>query len=111
MQKSRLPLVILLLILACVLCLCAVVTGFAVFQVIRSVTQVELPQMEALLPPETPGSLEPLVEPGVTPLPPAARAAAPVNRIVVQGDDGSLYTISPDAADRAPLTEAGTATG
>lgn len=107
MQKSRLPLVILLLVLACVLCLCAAVTGFAMFEVIRSVTEVDLPQMEALLPPETPTAPEALSEPGVIPLPLAARSAAPVNRIVVQGADGSLYTISPDGADRVALTDQG----
>lgn len=104
MQKSRLPLLILLLVLACVLCLCAAVTGFAVYQVLRSVTDVELPQMQALLPPlEQPQALDSL--PDATRLPLAARSNTPVNRIAVQASDGNLYTVRPDGTDRVPLTQ------
>jgi TolB protein len=106
MQKSRLPLLILLLVLACVLCLCAAVTGFAVFQVLRSVTDVDLPQMQALQPPlEQPDTLDAL--PDATRLSLAARAGASVNRIVVQGADGNVYTIRPDGTGRIPLTQDG----
>jgi TolB protein len=106
MQKSRLPLLILLLVLACVLCLCAAVTGFAVFQVIRTVTDVELPQMQALVPPAPAlASPELPLQPEITPLPLASRASASVDRIVAQGEDGTLYTVRPDGTDRISLTK------
>ncbi len=108
MQKSRLPLLILLLVLACVLCLCAAVTGFAVLQVLRSVTDVDLPQMQAIAPPF--GDLDAPdadLAPDATRLPLASRTGAGVNRIVVQGADGNLYTIRPDGTDRVSLTEDG----
>ena len=108
MQRSRLPLVILILALGCALCLCATVTGFAVFQVIRNVTEIEMPQMRALLPPVDDPDFAPAVEPETSPLPSVGRAAAGVDRIVAQGGDGILYTMTPDGADRVALTERGT---
>jgi TolB protein len=106
MQKSRLPLLILLLVLACVLCLCAAVTGFAVYQVLRTVTDVDLPQMQALVPPPAESELaEPLVQPEIMRFSLASRSGAPVNRIVAQGADGNLYTVRPDGTGRVALTE------
>jgi TolB protein len=87
------------------------VTGFAVFGILRSVTDVDMPQMQAIVPPF--GDLDEPdqeVAPDVTRLPMASRAAVAVNRIVVQGADGNLYTIRPDGTDRVALTEDGTET-
>ena len=102
MQRSRLPLLILILALGCALCLCAAVSGFAVFQVIRNMTDVDLPQMRAFLPPTGPESDAAAAEPS-----PAGQGGA-VNRIVAQGEDGDLYTVAPDGGDKRALTEAGT---
>jgi TolB protein len=108
MQKSRLPLLILLLVLGCVLCLCVAVSGFAVFQIIRTVTDVDLPQMQALRPPlEAPVAPDAAADPPVTRLPLAAEPGAAVNRIVAQGENGILYTARPDGSDRIDLTSEG----
>jgi TolB protein len=101
MQKSRLPLLILILVLGCVLCLCAAVTGVAVYSAIRSMTDLDLPQIQALVPPDRRS------DPGT----PAVRTAANlaiVNRIVVAGEDGNLYTIGPDGTGKVALTEGST---